>query len=182
MSRHRYPARALAPDYLRSAAGLAISGGPLLFLPLAPAMAWILGALGLLFAFHGLRTALRQATRIECEAHGIAARGLGATNIGAKRIRWTDLQALRLRHFSTRRDGSGGWMQLVLKGPACTIRVESTIVGFEEIVSCATVAARVGGLDLPAATLGNLDVLGLSSKFTRPSAASDARSVESQRS
>ncbi len=177
MSRYLYPVRSLMPDYVRCAAGLAVTAGPLLFLPLAPPMAWILGALGLLFAIHGLRTALRHAMRIECDAHGIEATGLLA-----QRIDWSELRALRLRHFSTRRDGSGGWMQLVLKGPACTIRVESTIVGFEEIVSCATVAARVGGLDLPAATLGNLDVLGLSSKFTRPSAATDARSVECQRS
>jgi hypothetical protein len=177
VSVHRHTVRTLAPDYARSAAGLALAGGPLPFLSLAPVPAWILAALAALFAAHGLRTALRQATRVVCDADGIEAHGLGT-----RRIPWNRLRALRLRHFSTRRDGAGGWMQLVLRGPACTIRVESTIVGFEEIVSCATVAARVGGLDLPAATLGNLDVLGLSSKFTRPSAATDARSVECQRS
>ncbi len=163
MTAYRYGLRAVAPDYLRCAAGLAFTAGPLALLPLAPVVAWTVAPLAALFALHGVRTAIRHATTIECDDEGIAARGLPARRIG-----WTELKSLRLRHFTTRRDGAGGWMQLVLRGPACTIRVESTLVGFEEIVTRAVAAARASGLGLSAATLSNLDVLGLSSGFPRP--------------
>ena len=52
----RYPLAALYADYLRAAFGLALTVGPLLLLELADVVVAPLAALGLVFAWFGMRT------------------------------------------------------------------------------------------------------------------------------
>lgn len=165
----RHSWRTLAPDYLRSLAGLALTALPLAALPLAPVVAWTLGAGAALFAVYGLRTVLRHAAPVAYDEEGIAVGGLRP-----RRIAWRELRSMRLRHFSARPGGGrtepgetpagppGGWFELTLAGPAEKVRIESTLPGFEDIVLRAARAAAAGGLALPLTTRGNLDVLGLS--------------------
>ena len=68
---------------------------------------------------------------------------------------------MRLKYFSTRRDGSHGWMQLVLKGPSAKIRIESTLGGFADIVERAARTASNEDLFVSSTTLGNLKLLGV---------------------
>ena len=123
-------------------------------MPLLPALAWAFAAAALLFALHGTRTALRHLSVVECGEEGIRLRGPIP-----KSIRWSELSGLRLRYFSARRDRERGWMQLVLKGSKSTLRVESTLAGFGDIVARAAEAAAAAGLNLSPATLGNLERL-----------------------
>ncbi len=48
---------------------------------------------------------------------------------------------MKLAYYSTRRDRRDGWMQLELRAGASTIRLDSRIDGFAELVERAALAA-----------------------------------------
>lgn len=156
MRRHRYPARSLVLDYVRSGVGSVLCVGLLGWA--APAL-WVgvlLAAAGALFLVYFARTVCRQLTHIEQDEAGIRARGpLGAD------IRWEDLRSMRLDYYSTRRDQEEGWMQLRLRDAQRTIRVDSELEDFAGLVRAAAGAAARRDLALDAATLANLELLGL---------------------
>lgn len=153
---YRHPFRALMPQYIRGVAGLVLTAGPLIFADTTDTVAVILAVAALSFAGYLSHAGFCHASVIVSDEKGIAVGG-----ISARRIDWADLSGLRLRYFSTRRDGANGWMQLVLKRPGVSIRIESTLTGFKDIVATAINAAHQKGLDLSPATLGNLEVLGV---------------------
>jgi len=155
---YRYPLRTLALAYAGCAIGLACSLGLVGFAQLAAPVAWLLTAVGALFLVYFGRTVCRQLTHIELDEAGIRVRGPAAGRLGAA-IRWEDLRFLRLDYYSTRADREGGWMQLKLRGAEQTIRVDSDLDGFAEIVDRAAREASRRGLALDAATLGNLQAL-----------------------
>ena len=120
MERYRYPATTLIPDYLRVAFGVAISGGPLVALDLAPAVAVLLAALTLLFLWFGVRTGLRQLSWVELSAAEIA---LGGPL--RRRLSWQEVRRLQLAYYAPRRARQDGWLQLTLRGPSGpALRVE----------------------------------------------------------
>ena len=152
----RYPLSRLYVDYAASAAGVAVSLGPLALVRPAAAVAWALAAAAALFLVYFGRTVCRQLTHIVLDEAGIRARGpLGAA------IRWAELRSLRLDYYSTRRDREEGWMQLRLRGTRRTIRIDSEIDGFAEIARAAAAEALRRGADTDEATRANLRVLGI---------------------
>jgi hypothetical protein len=151
-----YPLSSLYADYAGSAIGLASSLGPLVLVRPAATVAWLLAAAGALFLVYFGRTVRRQLTHIEMDEAGIRASGpLGAV------IRWENLRSLRLDYYSTRRDREEGWMQLRLRDARRTIRIDSEIDGFADIVRGAASAARRRGADIDEATRANLALLGI---------------------
>lgn len=100
----RYPAASLAADYGQGVVGLLLTGAPLLLLPLSGWVAVPLGVGGALFGAFLLRTALRQATTLHVDAHGLTVEGplsrlpdLGPRiGPGRRRLAWTDLRTLKL--------------------------------------------------------------------------------------
>jgi hypothetical protein len=156
MSEHRYRARAIRGDYIRAGAGLALVAVPLAAAPLGPVAGSILGAAGLLFAGFGGRTWLRHKSRYRVDERGIARDGPFGTMLP-----WSALAGLRLRYYSTRRDRTGGWMQMTLKGDGATMRIDSTLEGFRDVARAALDAAGAAGIALDAATLENAGALGL---------------------
>jgi hypothetical protein len=156
---HRYPFRALFGDYARSAAGLAVGLGVLVAVPLTPVIAAIFGGITVLFLVFGLRTLQRHVVRVAMTEDGIAAAGLVT-----RALRWAALERLTLRYYGTRRqrkDGGSGFMQLSLRGGGVSLRLESSIDGFDEIIRQAARAARNQGLAFDPATAGNLLGLGI---------------------
>ncbi len=154
MSSHCYLPGALVPDYLRSGAGFALTGGPFFFANPSSIMIYVLGGLAALFFLYGARTFIRQMTRFELTDGGLAARGpLGAT------VRWDELQRMQVRYFSTRRDRTEGWMQLKLGAASGSLRIDSEVSEFATIAAQATRAAERRGLDLSEATRANLATL-----------------------
>ena len=152
----RYSWRALLPGYSGSAIGLALSLGPLAIVHPAVPVACALGAAAALFLVYFGRTVCRQLTHIELDEAGIRARGpLGAA------IRWEDLRSLRLDYYSTRRDREGGWMRLRLRDARRTMRIESELDGFAELVGAVALEARHRGVDFDEVTRANLAVLGI---------------------
>jgi hypothetical protein len=156
MTAHRYAMADLGGDYARGAAGLALTLLPLLLLPMHWIVAVVFAAAVLVFLAFLARTWLRHRSVIEADDQGIVAHGpLGV------RIAWRDLSGFRLRYFSVRRDRQRGWMQLELRGGGRSLKVESTISGFEEIASLAHDAAVAKGLKLDDSSQANLMSLGV---------------------
>ena len=166
LSTHGYPVRALAGDYFRTSIGLILTAGPLFFLGLVDALKVILFLLSLVFLIFGFRTMIRQATTVVLCKQGIrteravTSRRLPMTG-RATQIAWRDLRRMRLKYFTTRRDGEKGWMQLRLDGPGGRLSLDSAVEGFERIVEQALRAAGENSLELEATTRENLQAIGL---------------------
>ena len=157
MQHYRYPATTLLPDYLRVGVGLAVTVGPLLLLDLAPAIAVLLAALALLFAWFGVRTGLRQLSCVELSPAGIALSGPLR-----RQLPWPQLRRLQLAYYAPRRARQDGWLQLTLRGSSgAPIRVDSTVDGFDEVLRHATAAAAANQLSLDPTTEANLAALGI---------------------
>jgi len=156
MSVHRYSLQNLLPDYLRGGAGLIIGGGGWLLASGMLHVIVIFGGLTVLFLLFTMRTVARQYTRIEMTDDAI-------TSGGTRRLalRWSDLDHVKLRYYSTRRNRSGGWMTLKLASGRTAISVDSNIDGFDAIAARAArsiIDNRVATDDI---TLANLAALGL---------------------
>ena len=167
MTEMRYPPKALLADYARGAIGLALTGVPLALVDMHPVAFWIcLPGFALSAAFVA-RTALRQATQLRLDDDGVSV--IGPVT---RRIDWSTLRSFRLAYYSTRRDRQQGWMQLSLSSGRGSVRIESSIDGFDTIVAHAHRAARERRIDLSDATVGNLLALGLDAG-TAPSLAEE---------
>lgn len=153
---HRYNRGAIAGDYARAVAGLTLTGAPVLLLDPGAIMTTLLLAGVLLFAAFALRTAQRHLTAFGVTDDAIVAHGpFGGT------LAWRDLRKIKLNYYSTRRDRGRGWMQLTLKGRGRTMRIESTMDGFDDIAARAAEAARALALPLTDATIENFAALGI---------------------
>jgi hypothetical protein len=152
----RYSWRSLLPDYAGGAIGIALTVAPLALVHPAGPVTWVLAAAAALFLVYFGRTVCRQLTHFELDQTGIRVKGpLGAA------IRWEDLRALRLDYYATRRDREGGWMQMRLRDARRTIRIDSELDCFVDLVRVVVLEARRRGIDLDEPTRANLDVLGL---------------------
>jgi hypothetical protein len=168
MTVHRYSLQSLLGDYGRSGAGLVLAGGAWLLAPSTLHVVVICGGLTVLFALFTMRTVARQYSRIEMTDDAI-------TRLGTRhrQLRWSDLNRVKLRYYSTRRNRSGGWMTLTLGGKHAGISVDSSIDGFDEIAARAARAIIDNRIDADDVTLANLAALGLT-----PPTYEAARSVE----
>jgi hypothetical protein len=156
MSQHRYPASSVYSDYGRVALGLAVTLPPLLLIDLPAAVAVLFVALVALFAWFGWRTWLRQQTRIELSPEAIALRGPFARHLD-----WRRLERLKLAYYAPRRSRQDGWLQLTLRGAGGpSIRLDSTLEGFDRVLAQASGAVAARSLPLDPATAANLSALG----------------------
>jgi hypothetical protein len=170
MSTHAYPAHAIAGDYLRAGTGLCLVGLPLVAAETAAIVTVVLLAAAVIFLLYGTKTVNRHFARIELCEDGIRSRGLSVSQ-----IRWCDLRRLRLSHYSTRRDHSGGWLQLLLVGDAQRLTIDSQLQDFPALAARAVAAAREKQIRLDPATISNLRALGLSSLVEEPAAREPGR-------
>lgn len=159
MTEHRYPSNELLRDYVRAGFGLAVTGVPLLSMHAGPVMMWALAVFAALFAVFGARTAIRHLTIVRVGDTGIAAIGPMGVSID-----WNDLGRIALSYYSTRRDRTRGWMQLSLRGRGRTLRLDSTIDGFRDIVALAARHAELRRLEMSPVTIGNLAALGIEAR------------------
>jgi hypothetical protein len=90
--------------------------------------------------------------------------GIFTKSVFRREIPWSDLRAVKLRFFGTRRQvkaGSGGFMQLTLNGRRHKMEFESSLEGFEDIAWHAARAMRQNSLTVDPTTAGNLLSLGV---------------------
>lgn len=160
MNELRYPARALFGDYLRAGLGLALTLPPTFAVPAGSIAQYVLGALALLFAAFGARTAARQASRVVLDPARITLSALRRTS-----LEWSALRAAKLNYYSTRSDRGEGWMQLTLKGSGGaaggTIRVDSNLDGFVDVARAAAAAAQANRVPLTETSRVNFTSLGI---------------------
>ena len=152
----RYPLRVIWRDYLRAVIGLTTFGAPALFVAVSSVMFWLLGGLALLFAAFGIRTAIRHTSRVVVDGVGIRFTGLLHRS-----VTWNGLGEVRIRYYSTWRDRSAGWMQLVIKGGGTTIRVDQTLDGFKALADTVCRGALANGARLDGVTRHNAGAIGL---------------------
>ena len=152
---YRYPWRAMVPDYARAVLGLACAATPLIVTDLPGLAAAVLAFLAMIFALFGVQVILRHTTRILVSEGDIRARPLGP------RLAWGSLTRLTLAYFSVRRDGRSGWMELKLRSGRRTLRIDSRLDGFTEVVRQAAAAASDACLHLDTPTASNLATLGI---------------------
>ncbi len=160
VNRWRYPRRAIALEYFYTFLGLTFTLLPLALVTPLQAVTGALSGFALLFFIFGLRTALRHNVFVEVSDSGVTLGGTLNSLWGAT-IPWSEIAELKLSYFSTRRDRHGGWMQLRLRGNKRTIRVDSTLDGFDKLLSRAAHGVRRHGLELGPETLQNLNALGV---------------------
>lgn len=154
---HSYDRGRLAADAARATAGLVLTAAPLLVFDVHQLIAAFLFPASLLFVLFLVRTAIRASTRYELAAEGFVGHGPFA-----KTIRWDELDRMRLRYFSTRRDRRQGWMELKLTDRhGRSMMVESTLGGFELIAERALEAAVAKDLPIDRDTESNLVSMGL---------------------
>ena len=145
----------MVSDYLVSGGGLALSLPPLVMYDLPSVTFWILGLLSAGFAMHGLGVMRRQRTRVETDEDGLR------FSPPRRRIAWNEITRFGLSYFSTRRDGARGWMELKVASPAATLRVDSRLDRFDQLVGRAWRAASRCGVELDLTTRANLEALGM---------------------
>ena len=176
MTVYRYPARALAGDYIRAGAGLAVGLGVLLSTSLSPAIVAIFGSWSVLFGLFAFRTVERTLTRVAITDTEICDVGL-RTRV----LAWGDLQRLKLRYFGTKRQtrAEGGFMQLKLKGGGRTLTYDSGIDGFDFLAWRAAKAIRENGLSIDPTSAGNLLSLGVDADQETPPPVTSASLRES---
>ena len=155
MREHRYPPAAMLSDYVVSGGGLALTLPPLAVFDLPVLTVWILALMSLGFAAHGIGVVRRQRIRVETDADGLW------FSPPRRRIAWNGITRFGLSYFSTRRDGAHGWMELKLAGPGATLRVDSRLERFDELVGRAWRAALRCGVELDTTTRANLQALGI---------------------
>ena len=154
--RMHYPQRAIKIDYICAISGLLFSLFPIILTSALPAVYGILTFTALLFFLFGLRTLIRQNTFFEISEDGISVGGWLHYSIA-----WSDVQELKISYFSTKRDRTEGWMQLKLCAPNRTLRVDSTLNNFCELVSEAAQKTFRNELELTPGTARNLKALGV---------------------
>jgi hypothetical protein len=155
MSLHRYPAASLRADYLRAGLGALLSGGLALLARGEPLAVAIFGGCALLFLAFALRTWRRQRAVVELGDEGISTSGGRCVTLP-----WRQLTAVKLRYYATKRDRTGGWMQLNLAAGPRRLTIESSIEGFAELVRRVAREAEANGLTLDPVTSSNLLALG----------------------
>lgn len=153
---HHYPLGAVTADYARALAGIILTFGPLAFVNIGSVMVYILAGLGALFLLFGCQTVFRHLTKVE-----VSVAGIRITGSGNQAIQWCDLDHMSLRYYTTRRNKSGGWMQLKIKGKGRDVTLDSSLEGFDDIVCRALEAARANAITLESGTLTNLPAMGI---------------------
>ena len=145
----------MVSDSLVSGTGLALSLPPLVMFDLPAVTVGILGAMSLAFAVHGLGVVRRRRIRVETDEDGLW------FSPPRQRIAWNEVTRFGLAWFSTRRDGARGWMELKIASPGATLRVDSRLDRFPELVGRAWNATSRRGLEPDPATRANLEALGV---------------------
>jgi hypothetical protein len=157
---YRYRTRRLVGDYLRGACGLAGSISAWVFLPSVVQVHLLIGGLTLLFLLFTIRTAWRQAVRIEASDETLVLTLPRSIFFKQEPVAWRDLVSVKLRYYSTRRNRKNGWFTMHLAGPTARIAFDSDLDGFEDMARRAALAVRANGIAIDDTTRANLAALG----------------------
>ncbi len=163
MTVYRYPFNRILGDYLLGGSGAAMSGGLTALAPTIPFVLIFFGGLTGLFLLYTIRTAIRHRLRVAADAKGIR-----VTGGWVRSLKWDEVEGVRLRYYSTRRNRKNGWMTLKLHAGHRGLAVDSYLDGFEVLARRAAEAARERHLELDPATYSNFAALEIAFKDPAP--------------
>ena len=143
-------------DLVRSAAGCAVTFGPVLFLNPIPAVFWICLAGGALFTVFGIKTLVKAATTVSLDDREVRLTGPLSASVA-----WDDLRSVKLRYYATRRKSTQGWMQMILRGAGRKVVIDSALDGFETIARTAAAHVLKNDLEVDFPTQENFNALGI---------------------
>lgn len=153
----RYRAASLRDDYIRAAAGTALSAVPAYAaIGSAPAFTVFTG-IGALFVLFGARTFLRHRQTLSVSPEGVAIDGL----FGRRHLRWQDIGRMKLSYFQLNKRNATGFMQLVLGRGCKRITVESGLEDFHLFAAEAAVHAQRHVIPIDPASGENFKALGI---------------------
>ena len=157
MSIYRYPPQMLFGDYMRAGGGLVLTLLPLLVLQ----PSWFIGTalflVAAVCAYFLYRTIERHRTIIAMDEDGIAVRAMR----GPKHMAWKDVDEVKLTYYAVRRSKADSWMQLTISARSDSLKIDSRLEDFVEIVERAAEAARENNITLNRITVANLKALGI---------------------
>ena len=156
MTEYRYPLGRIVADCSLFGSGAVMCAVIVALVPTVLYAVVIFGGLTGVFLLFTIRAALQARLRIAADAEGMK-----ITGIGVRSVKWVELDAVRLRYYSTKRSRKDGWMTLTLSGGGQRLRVESHLDGFEAVARLVAAAARERGIALDHATHANFAALGL---------------------
>lgn len=158
MPTFRYPPDTLTGDYVRSLAGFGVGVGVLATTPVGWTVGIVFGGMAGVFGAFGLRTVQRHGARVAVTDAGVA-----EASLLSREIPWSELRAVKLRYYGTRRENKteGGFMQLTLRGNGTTLKFESNLEGFDYLVWRTAKEARAHGVRLDPGSAGNMLALGI---------------------
>lgn len=154
MSVHRYPPQTLVGDYMRAGLGLLLTLPPLLWLGPGFAIGLALVIVAGVCLFFVIRTVERNRAVVSVDDDAIV-----VTSFSRSEVRWADLARMTLAYYAVKRDKQDGWMELTLKDAKSTIKLDSRLENFREIIVRAARVARERQLPLNQITLSNLKAL-----------------------
>lgn len=154
MKEYRYPIRFIMREASKSGGGAILCAVPLLTLDgLADGVKIVLALISALFVIYSVTTLRRgkQIVVVDDEAIRITRR------TSTKTLRWDAMTGFDLRFYRLGRDRTTGWMQLRLSNGSQTLRIESSLDGFGDVLKQAAGAAEQAGLELTDTARFNLD-------------------------
>ncbi len=145
-----YSRASIYRDYAGAIGGLALTIGPLLMIAMPTLPRLLCSVMVVVFAVYLWLTVKRHVVRFHVDEQSIRACAFRPSALS-----WSDIDDIRLRYFSTRRDGSRGWMTIRLSQGRHRIQIESTLDQFESILDRAARTVKENGLILDPASVQN---------------------------
>ncbi len=151
MPHYRYPLSWLLIDGSRAVLGIAVTLGPLAFLELSRPLALFLGALAALFLWFGYRVLVQSFLIITPTTEGLLHKAWRQ-----RLFLWKDLRQLKLAYYAPMRRRNNGWYQLTIRGKQQSLSLDSTLIGFDNVLQAAIDAASDAALTLDVTTRDNI--------------------------
>lgn len=162
-STHRWPAKALTGDIVRSVVAFGIVVALTMLVSIGSFGSIAMLALVLLFGLYLANTISRLTSVVEVDDEGVR---LSGGLFGSRAIKWAELQRFELKHFPLSRDRKTGWMDLKLKG-GDTITIDDRLDRFHDVLARAWEEARKAEVGISDTTHANLVAAGILAKPKR---------------
>ncbi|HIP09837.1 MAG TPA: hypothetical protein EYG65_08920 [Rhodospirillales bacterium] len=154
-----YSFSSVGGDFVRAIVGLVLCSLPVLLgLEFILAL-WLLVPLTAVFITFLVRIIIRYMTTVTVTDEWIRVNSFFDIT-----LYWADVTDFKLSYFTLWRNGEKGWMEMRLRNATNSVKIESSLVGFEAIASRAFAAAEANHISLNSTTTSNLEAFGFNSK------------------
>ena len=154
-----YPFSSVRGDFIRAVLGMVLCSLPVLLGLELIVVLWFLVPLIILFLIFLVRTIFRYVTTVTVTEEWIRVNSFFKTT-----LYWSEVTDFKLSYYTLWRGGEKGWMEMQLRNAKKSIRIESSLIGFEQVASRALSAAEDNHVSLNSATASNIQAFGFNLK------------------